>query len=74
MPAWSRGADLSLLEHARRLKRMHPDWHLPEEITDQEWRKALIFVRVVDTLVDALSVEPESLRRDSRLVQDLGAW
>ena len=74
LPDWTRGVSSMVVQRAYELKRLHPDWYLPQEITEQEWRKAIIFVRLVDVMVDILSVEPESVRRDSRLVQDLGAW
>jgi hypothetical protein len=73
LPAWNRGATLNVVQRAYRLKQLHPDWYLPEQVTDQDWRQSLVFVRVVLTLSDTLSLEPEIVRRGSRLVEDLGA-
>jgi hypothetical protein len=73
VPGSQRDVFSDLVKRARALKEQHPNWYLPDQITERDWQQSLIFVRVVYTLVDALSVEPESIRRGSRLVQDLGA-
>jgi hypothetical protein len=71
LPRLHSGLTPDLLDYARLLKRQHPGWYLPDEVTPKDWRSAQIFARVVHTLVDFIGVEPERVRRGSRIDPDL---
>ena len=51
----------------------NPDWKWPTDCTESAWREAQIFVRVRQTLVDALGVDTVQVTRKARLMRDLGA-
>lgn len=44
-----------------------------DETPNADWLESQIFVKVRATLVDALNVDPEIVKRSARLVADLGA-
>ena len=52
--------------------RGNPDWEPPVVRTEAAWREAQIFAKVRVTLVEALSVRPEEVTREARLMRDLG--
>jgi hypothetical protein len=50
----------------------HPDWDPPEARTVAAWRNAQVFAGVKESLVEALNVEPSAVKREARLMRDLG--